>query len=260
MTRPILVLLAVGAFLAVVAGSGCSAGGVGDPCIPEQEYQTCFPGFQIGEVNVESKSFQCQTRLCLVNHFQGRVSCPYGQTAGSDELSSPPFDMKSPNNCGSGVVGCAEGSTTAGCPPKQYYPGATYPSGSTPTCSIPGGATVLGGNTTLEAEYQVKVAVPPQVFDRNTAEAVYCSCRCANEMGQTNDGSVYCQCPDNYTCTQLVSSIGGNLDNGLVGGYCMKNNTGYQTSQPSTCTVPGTCCNPTSANCGTGGGNSCACP
>jgi hypothetical protein len=35
----------------------------------------------VTEVNVESRSFQCETRVCLVNHFQGRVSCPYGQTA-----------------------------------------------------------------------------------------------------------------------------------------------------------------------------------
>jgi hypothetical protein len=59
----------------------CSAGGVGDPCIPEDEYDANFPGYGVEEVNVEAMSFQCETRLCLVNHFQGRVSCPYGQTA-----------------------------------------------------------------------------------------------------------------------------------------------------------------------------------
>jgi hypothetical protein len=55
-------------------------GGVGDPCIPEDEYQTAFSGYSVEETNVESRSFQCETRVCLVNHFQGRVSCPYGQT------------------------------------------------------------------------------------------------------------------------------------------------------------------------------------
>ena len=39
-----------------------------------------FTGFDEKEVNVESKSFQCRTRICLVNHFRGRVSCPYGQS------------------------------------------------------------------------------------------------------------------------------------------------------------------------------------
>ncbi len=61
----------------------CQPGGVGDPCTPEDEYNDNFPGYAAKEVNVESKSFQCETRVCLVNHFQGRVSCKYGQaTAG----------------------------------------------------------------------------------------------------------------------------------------------------------------------------------
>ena len=58
----------------------CQPGGVGDPCIPEEEYVATFAGYAAKEVNVESKSFQCETRVCLVNHFQGRVSCKYGQT------------------------------------------------------------------------------------------------------------------------------------------------------------------------------------
>jgi hypothetical protein len=60
--------------------SGCQSGGVGDPCTPEDEFQQFFSGYAYTEVNIESKSFQCETRLCLVNHFQGRVSCPYGQS------------------------------------------------------------------------------------------------------------------------------------------------------------------------------------
>src|SRR3981081_2451339 len=79
MTRSILVAIAVGAFVAAIAGPGCKGTGVGDRGPPEQEYEPTFKGFDDKEVNVESKSFQCQTRLCLVNHFRGRVSCPYGQ-------------------------------------------------------------------------------------------------------------------------------------------------------------------------------------
>jgi hypothetical protein len=58
---------------------GCQSGGIGDPCIPEDEYQQYFTGYSETEVNLESRSFQCETRLCLVNHFRGRVTCPYGQ-------------------------------------------------------------------------------------------------------------------------------------------------------------------------------------
>jgi hypothetical protein len=60
---------------------GCKVeDGVGDPCTPEEEYSVNFPGFGIDEVGIETQSLQCATRLCLVNHFQGRVSCPGGQT------------------------------------------------------------------------------------------------------------------------------------------------------------------------------------
>ncbi len=58
---------------------GCTDEGVGDPCIPEDEFVPGFAGFAKEEVNVESRSFQCETRICLVNNFKGRVSCPYGQ-------------------------------------------------------------------------------------------------------------------------------------------------------------------------------------
>jgi hypothetical protein len=67
-----------GCILALAAGVGCESGGVGDPCTPEDEFFDNFSGFSVGEVNVESRSFQCETRVCLVNKFQGRVSCPYG--------------------------------------------------------------------------------------------------------------------------------------------------------------------------------------
>lgn len=70
---PVLALLVVASLAA-----GCESGGVGDPCTPEDEFFPEFSGFDIGEVNVESRSFQCETRVCLVNKFQGRVSCPYG--------------------------------------------------------------------------------------------------------------------------------------------------------------------------------------
>ncbi len=71
--------------LAGLAWLGCEEGGVGDPCIPEDEFFEEFSGFSLGEVNVESRSFQCETRVCLVNKFQGRVSCPYGSNGATGE-------------------------------------------------------------------------------------------------------------------------------------------------------------------------------
>jgi len=118
---------------------GCTPGGVGDPCIPEDEYQQYFNGFQVTETNVESRSFQCETRVCLVNHFQGRVSCRMGQDAQVD---------------------------AAGMPVAGYHP----------KCSIPG--TEPTDNPADPSRNNVLVQVPAQLLDRQTERAVYCSCRC----------------------------------------------------------------------------------
>lgn len=60
--------------------------------MPEDEYSASFPGFALTEVSTESRSFQCQSRLCLVHHFQGRVSCPYGQRAEGGGCQLPGSD------------------------------------------------------------------------------------------------------------------------------------------------------------------------
>jgi hypothetical protein len=161
---------------------GCKATGVGDPCTPEQEYNTQFNGFDEQEVNVESKSFQCQTRLCLVNHFRGRVSCPYGQ----DRDGKAPADAK--------------------------------------VCTVPGDPEVsITGNP---ADAKKGKTVPAQCADRTADKAVYCSCRCANVDGKTDDGANYCTCPDGFSCEQIVSSIGAG-DTGLTGAYCIKAGTKF---------------------------------
>src|SRR3954462_8604365 len=88
MTRAISMcfLLVVGLLF---ASPGCKDEGVGDPCTPEQEYDPSFLGFDEKEVNVESKSFQCRTHICLVNHFRGRASCPSGRSTEGDAPSGP---------------------------------------------------------------------------------------------------------------------------------------------------------------------------
>jgi hypothetical protein len=248
MTRSILIVIAVGVFLDIVAGSGCAPGGIGDPCIPDQEYDTCFAGFAQGEVNTESRSFQCQTRLCLVNHFQGRVSCPYGQTASGTAAMTPV------TSCPAGTVG---GGTFTACDPMGGLsdPSFTLTDNSSPSCAgkadpctVPGGATVLGGSSsTVQGEYAIQVSVPPQLTPRQTANAVYCSCRCENAAGQTNDGEVYCKCPSGFSCDQLVfpTSVNAGSTN-LTGGYCIKDGTSYSSSFSAASEAP---CNPTSNPC-----------
>jgi len=72
---------------AVCACSSGSAGssslqavGVGKPCVPSDERQAYFSGFEVTEFVVDVPADGCETNLCLVNHFQGRATCPYGQT------------------------------------------------------------------------------------------------------------------------------------------------------------------------------------
>lgn len=72
-----------------LASWGCQDTGVGDPCVPEDEYRQAFGGYSKDEVNVESRSFQCETRVCLVNKFQGRVSCAYGQENANEGCLTP---------------------------------------------------------------------------------------------------------------------------------------------------------------------------
>ena len=81
----------------------CQPGGVGDPCLPEDEYHADFPGYAVGEVNAEAKSFQCETRLCLVNHFQGRVSCKYGQAKPADGALAAADNCKIPGDPKTGI-------------------------------------------------------------------------------------------------------------------------------------------------------------
>ncbi len=213
MTRSILAGLAIAAAVAVLSGTGCQSTGVGDPCTPEQEYDKSFLGFSKDEVNVESKSFQCQTRLCLVNHFRGRVSCPYGQNADGSEPA--------------GAGSCASGQNWGCCTPGvgQHVDGID--------------AQGKPVNPTAQG------TVDPQCPDRKADKTVYCSCRCANADGNTNDGANYCTCPDGFACAQLVSPI-SEADQGLTGAYCVKNGTQYDANVGGCASK----CDPALKNCG----------
>jgi hypothetical protein len=173
----------------VVAIPACKGGGVGDPCTPEREFEPGFAGFDQKEVNVESKTFQCRTRICLVNHFRGRASCPYGQSS-------------------DGVA----------------------PSGAK-ACTVPGTDNPITGLTNPNdpasyADPAKKQLVEPQCVDRTADKAVYCSCRCADINGQRPSDQTFCTCPDGFTCSSLVTSIGKGNE-GLTGSYCIKAGTEY---------------------------------
>jgi hypothetical protein len=199
---PLLAMVLGGSFI----GSSCGGQGIGDPCIPEEEYLTDFPGFNVGEVNVESRSFQCLTRVCLVNHFQGRVSCPYGQlppTAGDPVTGADCADPPNANKCN--------------------YPSIEHEQ----SCRLP-----FRDGTAIED--RVKVEIDPQFVDRTAADAVYCSCRCSGPNGTKDPKARYCDCPSGYSCQDIFADL-GEVASGkgqLAGGYCVRDGTAYNAATP----------------------------
>lgn len=55
----------------------CQPSYVGTPCVPSEEYDEAFLGYDPGEVRVDTTSDP--NIVCLVYHFRGRTTCPYGQ-------------------------------------------------------------------------------------------------------------------------------------------------------------------------------------
>jgi hypothetical protein len=56
-----------------------SAASVGVPCTPSPELSASFAGFNEREVTLDEHNAACSGDVCLVNHFQGPTTCPYGQ-------------------------------------------------------------------------------------------------------------------------------------------------------------------------------------
>lgn len=219
-------LLALVAFSSIaVVPLACQSGGVGDPCAPEDEYDPEFAGFNLGQEYIESRSFQCSTRICLVNHVQGRVSCPLGQP------ESRVRDCTGPNGPREEVCDAARGercveSTSEGSAKRYvcHVPGACQSADAKPSqnegkdCCIPG------------TDKPVTVPVCGQCDSesrRSAAEAVYCSCRCGVADGEPDEPNFpFCACPDGFTCSQIRPKLGFG-DERLNGKYCIKEGSEY---------------------------------
>lgn len=227
--RKIIVLSALFSALGAFSG-GCQSGGVGDPCTPEDEYQPTFSGFAATEVNVESRSFQCETRVCLVNHFRGRVSCPLGQDAEVAKKAAD-YSVKRSSDGGAKIT-----DTFSATEVNQV-------------CHIPGSS----GN---RAEV-VQTSVVPQCRDRQADLAVYCSCRCAG----SDPSAKYCECPSGFTCTPFPElDLGAAVAQGsgnLSGSYCVKDGDVDRSSgSPKLAYKATDCKNPASDSC-TASNNGC---
>ncbi len=106
-------LLAVGGLVVVGGPVGClgrsaldkppvDRRGVGDRCVPSVENGTTYSGAGVNEIQVEEGHPQCRNEfICLVNHFQGRVSCPEGQATNEGScLTAQDADPVTPKVCG----------------------------------------------------------------------------------------------------------------------------------------------------------------
>jgi hypothetical protein len=58
---------------------------LGAPCISDDERRPNFAGHSASEVSIDDHAASCSTGMCIQNHFQGRVSCPFGQTQGGQD-------------------------------------------------------------------------------------------------------------------------------------------------------------------------------
>lgn len=258
MTRKVLKgLLAVAGVTAIgFLPSSCQTGGIGDPCTPEDEYLGTFAGFKVSQENIESRSFQCESRICLVNHFQGRISCPLGQAAKT--LCSGLGD----NSCGDEGE-CTESATFApectketqkvdcdglagvcnkegfcecdgACPEgfvcdsdsKQCKLFVCHKDNNCQDPNLDAAANegkdccIPGSDTPVAAEVCGQCDAKGL---RDGANSVYCSCRCGVAEGQPEDENFnFCECPEGFQCAEVRPDVGLG-DKQLTGKYCVKN-------------------------------------
>ena len=148
-----------------------------------------------------------------MNHFQGRVSCPYGQ-------------IEDPNAPNSGLATCM--GTSEHRNSQECLPGGSLHARS---CQVP-------DRDGARWEDRIAVSVEPQYTERKAEDTVYCSCRCGGE----GDPKTFCECPSNYKCEPLVEDLG--LGKGqLAGSYCIKKGTVWDPGEQAQ--VP---CNPSIAS------------
>jgi hypothetical protein len=209
--RSVVVVMAVS-----LAGGGCGDGGdegaqprVGESCVPEDEQDAAFPGLRLGDEDADAASDACGGGLCLANHFQGRVSCPYGQPE--------PKLCKDDGDCGGLGAGvrCLDAQGTAVCSPGSGDPSADFETLGARHCYVPGTKT------------PVAAPVCSQCSARPAERAVYCSCRCGpSSEVPSDDAGDFCSCPDGFVCAELsAGALAGGKS--LVGKYCVRAGTEY---------------------------------
>lgn len=260
MTRRILKsVFAVVSVVGLGLVPSCQTGGIGDPCTPEDEFNAAFSGFKVTQENIESRSFQCESRICLVNHFQGRLSCPLGQSAkqacspGGTECTGEGEECKEAGTFApdctnddtslcAGLSGACNKGGFCECDPDAGATACPEPYVCDPesrqctqyVCHKPNNCQDENASADSNAgkdccvpgtDTPVAAQVCGQCADeggRSGERAVYCSCRCGVAEGQDQDDNFnFCSCPDGFVCAEVRPDVGIG-DPQLAGKYCVK--------------------------------------
>ncbi len=184
-----------------------SAQQLGSECVSLDEERPTVGGYSADQVTIESQHAACGAGVCLINRFQGRSNCPYG--ANADHVSA--------------FVELYEQA------PADALAYATTVDAE--TGALPQLCTVAGSDGSEVDDY-VREEVPPQFASRPPEDAIYCTCRCANHEGETDDGEEYCGCGEGFTCEQLVDYLGLG-DEELSGAYCVRAGTAVDSDGPA---------------------------
>jgi hypothetical protein len=242
---------------------------IGAPCPPIEEEKPTFQGFGILEESIVSRFPVCGNGgVCLVNHFQGRVSCPFGQDApkrctavgmgcfggavcvpvliGAPSCDPSASAAEQAAQC-SGAGACNAEGKFCECTPDSC-PSDSECDENTKRCTVHvchvRGSCQTADSTAADAnkdccvpltDMPVVSAVCGQcaaASKRDAEDAVYCSCKCGPAEGAPPEDTAYCACPTGFECSEVRKYVVG-VSDPFVGKYCIKPGTEYEA--PSTC-------------------------
>ncbi len=189
-------------FLFMLLACGGESEIVGQECVAESEYSVQSRGFFDTEISVETGSPGCGGQVCLVNNFQGRVTCPYG----ADESDVMKFINLLDTDPAAALAYAQTPDPETGALPR--------------ICLVPGADGSAVDDYVLES-------VDPQHESRPPSDAVYCTCRCAGPPDASDPAggpAEYCECGEGFTCEHLLDDLGFD-DDTAVGSYCVRNGT-----------------------------------
>jgi len=155
---------------------------LGAPCLPEDEISLDFVGHDEFDASVITDTPECDSGVCVVNHFRGRVSCPYGQTeeeAGSDpQCFQPGSDLAVTTPVQPQLIGrLASSASVCSCRCDGPGPGDFCECPSDMECAPLMGDLGLPGSDALAGSYCIPRGT---AYDPATAFADRCSMDVAN--------------------------------------------------------------------------------